>query len=68
MKDDFERFSFNAATFIHSLEDLGLFTQFHAKTRRTACPECVTQAAVSVFSLTSTSGNETSDHISMNLE
>ena len=39
--------------------------KFPTKTRRPACPEFVTQAAVSVFSLTSTAGNETSDHISM---
>lgn len=68
MKEDLERFSFSDATFLLSLKDLGLFAQFHAKKRRLDCPECVIQAAVSVFSLTSTAGNETSDHIGVNRE
>lgn len=68
MKEDFERFSFSDATFILSIKDLGLFASFRAKTRRLDCPECVIQAAVSVFSLTSMAGKETSDHVGMNRE
>lgn len=49
MKEDFERFSFNAATFTFSLKDMSLFAHFHTKTKSLACPECVIQAAVSAF-------------------